>query len=364
MSGIEICELLPHLAKRADKYAILRSLHCSSNDHGIAGTIGLTGADSGATSLSGQILPGLVKPTHGSVVSRVLGFAPAMPRFVTMGGWLHQGKKRITGEGGGTVGSLHDPFRLDYDPESGVKIPQLDLLDGLTADGLSSRRSLKTALDQLARSIDHSPQIERMDKFSQQAYSLLTSPETREVFDLSREPDDAAAALRPVPLRPVLPDGPAAGRSGRRGSCRSTGARTSSRSRTPATAAGTCTTATSSSSRTGTPGCSTSRSRRCSTISTSAACSSETIVVAVGEFGRTPKINGKAGRDHWEHCYSGLVAGGGLKVGQVDRRKRFPRRIPRQPPAHARRPVPHRAPPDRHRHDAADDRRACRCWVR
>jgi len=83
--GIAICELLPHLAKRADKYAILRSLHCSSNDHGIAGTIGLTGADSGATSLSGQILPGQVKPTHGSVVSRVLGFDPAMPRFVTMG---------------------------------------------------------------------------------------------------------------------------------------------------------------------------------------------------------------------------------------------------------------------------------------
>ena len=164
--GIEICELLPHLAKRADLYSILRSLHCSSNDHGIAGTIGLTGADSGATSLSGQILPGLVKPTHGSVVSRVLGFDPAMPRFVTMGGWLHQGKKRITGEGGGTVGSLHDPFRLDYEPESGVKIPQLDLLEGLTADGLSSRRQLKASLDQVAHAFDNSPQIERMDKFS------------------------------------------------------------------------------------------------------------------------------------------------------------------------------------------------------
>ncbi|MEZ6054402.1 MAG: DUF1501 domain-containing protein [Planctomycetaceae bacterium] len=44
---------------------------------------------------------------------------------------------------------------------------------------------------------------------------------------------------------------------------------------------------------------------------------SETVVVAIGEFGRTPKINGKAGRDHWHHCYSGLVAGGGLRVGQV-----------------------------------------------
>jgi uncharacterized protein (DUF1501 family) len=43
----------------------------------------------------------------------------------------------------------------------------------------------------------------------------------------------------------------------------------------------------------------------------------ETIVVAVGEFGRTPKINGKSGRDHWHQCYSGLIAGGGLRVGRV-----------------------------------------------
>ena len=43
----------------------------------------------------------------------------------------------------------------------------------------------------------------------------------------------------------------------------------------------------------------------------------DTLILAVGEFGRTPKINDKAGRDHWEHCYSALVAGGGLKTGQV-----------------------------------------------
>src|SRR5437868_5636701 len=120
--GIEICELLPSLAKRADRYAILRSLHCQSNDHGIAGTIGLTGSQSGGASLGGQVLPGQVQPAHGAIVSKVLGFEPAMPRFVTLGGNLHQGKRKITGEGGGPLGALHDPFRLDYDPESGVKI--------------------------------------------------------------------------------------------------------------------------------------------------------------------------------------------------------------------------------------------------
>jgi Protein of unknown function (DUF1501) len=332
--GIEICELLPHLARRADKYAILRSLHCSSNDHGIAGTIGLTGADSGAASLSGQILPGQVKPTHGSVVSRVLGFDPAMPRFVTMGGWLHQGKKRITGEGGGTVGSLHDPFRLDYDPESGVKIPQLDLLEGVTADGLSSRRNLKTSLDQLARSLDNSPQIERMDKFSRQAYSLLTSSQTREVFDLSREPDDLRQRYGKF----------------RFGQCCLMARRL--------VEAGARFVQVNWSSHvepvedTGDGGWDMHdrnfqqfQDRHAWMLDQSLSALlddldqrgllSETIVVAVGEFGRTPKINGKAGRDHWEHCYSGLVAGGGLKVGQTigesDARGEYPANRPLTP---------------------------------
>ena len=102
--GMQICELLPQLAQRAGHYALIRSLHSTSNDHGIAGTIGLTGADAGAISLGGQVLPGQVKPTHGAVVAKTLGLDPAMPRFASLGGRLHQGKKSITGEGGGRAG--------------------------------------------------------------------------------------------------------------------------------------------------------------------------------------------------------------------------------------------------------------------
>jgi hypothetical protein len=126
--GVEICELLPQLARHADKYAILRSLYTGSNDHGIAGTIGLTGSIAGAQSLGGQTLPGQVKPAHGSVAAKVLGFSANMPTFVSLGGHLHQGHRRITGEGGGSLGGLYDPFRLEYDPEVGVKAPQLELI--------------------------------------------------------------------------------------------------------------------------------------------------------------------------------------------------------------------------------------------
>ena len=79
--GLDVCELLPQIARRAHRYSILRTLRAASNDHGIAGTIGLTGDIAGAASLSGQVLPGTLKPAHGSIVSKVLGFSPTMPRF-------------------------------------------------------------------------------------------------------------------------------------------------------------------------------------------------------------------------------------------------------------------------------------------
>ena len=63
-----------------------------------------------------------------------------------------------------------------------------------------------------------------------------------------------------------------------------------------------------------------------------------TLVVALGEFGRTPKINGQAGRDHWPHCYSAVLAGGGVRGGTVLRGQRQDRRLSRPRRRHARRP--------------------------
>lgn len=314
--GIEVCELLPKLARRADRYTVLRSLHHTNNDHGIAGTIGLTGSDHGATSLSGQLLPGQLKPAHGSIVSKVLGFEPTVPRFVTLGGHLHQGKRAITGEGGGSLGTLHDPFRLDYDPEQGVQIPQLDLIDGVTADGLSSRRDLLHALDGLDRHIAQSGRFATFDQFHQQAFSLLTSARAREVFDLDCESEtlrrnygrfrfgqcclmarrliEAGARFVQVNwsshVEPVEDTGDGGWDMHDRNFQQF-------------------------------------QDRHAWMLDQSVSALlddldergllDETIVVAVGEFGRTPKINGKAGRDHWHQCYSGLVAGGGIRGGQI-----------------------------------------------
>jgi hypothetical protein len=314
--GIQICELFPLLAARADKYSILRSLHHTSNDHGIGGTIGLTGSDSGAISLSGQVLSGQVKATHGSVVSRVLGFSPEMPRFVTMGGTLHQGKRAIAGEGAGPLGALFDPFRLDYDVQQGVKIPSLDLIDGNSASGLASREGLRKQMDSLTRDLESSPAAERLDKFYQQALSLLTAPNSRRVFDLAEEPEKLRRAYGKF----------------RFGQCCLMARRL--------VQAGVRFVQVNWSSHvepvedTGDGGWDMHdrnfqqmQDRHAWVLDQSLSALlddleghgllSETVVIAMGEFGRTPKINGKAGRDHWNNCFSALVAGGGLKQGMV-----------------------------------------------
>jgi uncharacterized protein (DUF1501 family) len=325
--GIEICELLPQLAQQADKYAILRSLNSPSNDHGIAGTIGLTGAGFGATSLSGQVMPGDLLPTHGSIPSKVFGFDPSMPRFVTVGGNLHQGHRRISGETGGSLGSLYDPFRLDYDAEQGVKIPQFDLIDGVTPSGLDDRERLRNALNQLSRSVDRSKAFGQLDQYYQQAYSMLTSRGARDVFDLEQEPDSLRTRY---------------GRF-RFGQCCllarrlvETGVRfvqvNWSSHVEPV-------------EDTGDGGWDMHdrhfqqfQDRHAWMLDQAASALlddldqrgllDETIVVAIGEFGRTPKVNAKAGRDHWQQCYSALIAGGGLRGGQVigesDARAEYP----------------------------------------
>ena len=149
--GIRICELFPQLAQLSDTYAIIRSLHTGSNDHGVAGTIGLTGSVAGALNLGGAILPGTSRPATGSVVARVKGAGSALPPYLVIGGRLHQGKKAIAGEGGGTLGALYDPFRLEYDPGHGFKSPSLQLAPELTPERLGDRQRLMQAFDELQR---------------------------------------------------------------------------------------------------------------------------------------------------------------------------------------------------------------------
>src|SRR5437879_13568191 len=98
--GIQICELLPRLSKMADRYALLRSIHHETNDHGIAGTIGLTGKAAASRR---------VMPSMGSVGSRTKAYKPPRSRSVSVENPLHHGHSPTEGEVGAILGSAFDP---------------------------------------------------------------------------------------------------------------------------------------------------------------------------------------------------------------------------------------------------------------
>ncbi|MFO1021316.1 MAG: DUF1501 domain-containing protein [Planctomycetales bacterium] len=317
VSGIEVCELFPRMSKQANRFTLIRSMHHESNDHGISGTIGLTGSISGSISLGGVTSPGRVQPTHGAIVSRFLGTPHAgLPGFIALGGHLHQGKRPIAGEGGGPLGPLYDPFRAEYVPGEGVKLPQLKLRDDLTSRQVGERLTLLQQFDKESQKIDQSPSIARMDQFYQQAYSLLTSKEARKVFELDGEDEflrrrygkfrfgqSCLMARRLVEVgipfvqvnwsshvEPIEDTGDGGWDMHDRNFVQM-------------------------------------QDRHAWMLDQSLSALLDdldqrgllesTMVVAVGEFGRGPRINPKAGRDHWNHCYTALVAGGGLPGGMV-----------------------------------------------
>jgi hypothetical protein len=314
--GVRICELFPKIAEVADTFSIIRSLHTGSNDHGIAGTVGLTGSSVGGVGLDGKPLSGTPRPATGSVVARVRGFRPPLPPFLVVGGRLHQGKKMITGEGGGSLGALYDPFRLEYDPGQGFKVPALQLPAELTPDRLGNRQKLMQALDQLYQHTELLQSAKAIDDYRAQAFAMLTSPAARRIFDLSQEPtslldrygrtrfgQSCLLARRfvehGVPFVQVnwsdhVEAEEDSGDGGWDHHYRNFQIMQDRHA----------------------PWLDQALSALLADLRDRGLLA-QTLVLAVGEFGRTPKINDKAGRDHWEHCYSALIAGGGVNGGRV-----------------------------------------------
>ena len=316
VTGVRIAELFPMLAEVADHFSILRSMHTGSNDHGVAGTIGLTGSAAGAVDLGGKAAAGQPRPTTGSVVARVRGFRSKLPPFLVIGGKLHQGKKAIVGEGGGALGALYDPFRLEHDPVAGTKIPALQLQPGLTPERLADRQKLMPALDRLERRAESLAAARAIDDYRAQAFAMLTSPEARKMYDLASEPEavkDRYGRTRfgqsCLLVRRLVQHGvpfvqvnwsdhvEAEEDSGDGGWDHHYRNFQIMQDRHA-------------------PWLDQALSALLTDLRQRGLLE-RTLVVAVGEFGRSPKINDKAGRDHWEHCYSALVAGGGVRGGRV-----------------------------------------------
>ncbi len=213
--GLHVCELLPGLARRADRFALLRAMHHESNDHGIAGTIALTGSIAGAVGLGGAANTQAMRPSTGAIVGRLhRREAGSLPPYVILGSPLHQGLKRAVGEGGGSLGSTFDPFRLDYEPGAGLKLPDVGLPEGVSAARLGARWGLAPG----HRAESSGPAGRRTGRAAEAAVRPGAHADrlARGPRGPRRRPRAGAGArgIRAAPVRPVLSDRPPARRGG------------------------------------------------------------------------------------------------------------------------------------------------------
>ena len=308
--GIQICELLPLLAERMDRYALIRSL------------TGFTGGHTARPALTGA-LESLT--TYGAVVTKLQDHSGAMPPYIHVGGKIFN----TPGIGGGVLGSAYDPVEILDPLGKQVQLPNFSLSADVSAGRFSQRQELLGAIDQLRANAHASPGIERLGTYYQRAVNMLTSNKVRDAFDLSLEPESrrtryganffgqsllmarrlVEAGTRFVQVKWYDWDG-----AWDIHGYNSTGIERMEEELCPRFDQG--------------------LSALLDDLQQRGMLDS-TLVIAVGEMGRTPKINKWGGRDHWGACLFAWLAGGGIPggtvVGQSDAKAAYPANDPVQP---------------------------------
>jgi hypothetical protein len=319
--GLQVSELLPLFANVADRFAVIRSLV------GSAGAHDAFQCQSGFSSKDLASIGG--RPALGCVVGKLQGTTDDdAPAFVD----LMQGRALVRNSARpGFLGPAYQPFRPDISAlfqrelEAGMQnelarrgahhATSLTLNDDLTLGRIDDRRQLLTSLDRLQRQVDSTGAMGAMDSFSQQAVGILTSGRFAQALDLEREPKRSLARYAldtPVERVGTSDDGAAVRKFLLARRLIEAGVRVVSLTL----------------SDYDTHSGNFDRMRRLMPVldrglTTLVADLSErgmlddVSILAWGEFGRSPKINKNAGRDHWPGVGMALLAGGGMRVGQV-----------------------------------------------
>ena len=303
--GMHFSELLPRLADRSDRFTVVRSHVTFSGGHPDAGTWGLTGFDEKPSA----------KANFGSIVARHRGTKGTLPPYAMIGRGLPRDVvRKVEGCGGGPLGSVYNPFLLGCDETGQVEIPSLKLLDGLVPSRIHDRWQLRETLDQIQRGFD-SVNINWKQR-QLQAYQLLTRPEGRSALDLTQESPATREAY---------------GQTSFGQSCLL--ARRLVEAEVPyihvnwSEYVEAVTPNTDFGWDTHICNFDLLPDRLCPIFDRAFTALlndlqdrrllDSTLVVAIGEFGRTPKINKRASRDHWQRCYSSIWAGAGIEPGRV-----------------------------------------------
>jgi len=326
VSGIQLGDLLPMCARIMDKWSIVRSLHHDDAGHSTGDQICFTGYPPGPNPDEN------VHPSVGSIVARQLGHLnPKLPAYVMI-------PRQVPGTGPAYLGVACKPFETGADParEGPFKVPNFALAQGLTAEQLGDRKALLSSFDHLRRDLDNSGQLDAMDRFNRSAWEILTSRAAREAFDLDSEP---AKVRERYGFMPAFDPGA----SNRCGS--PAWSQRVLLARRLVEAGVRLVTVDLRWWDTHVKGF---ESLRLGFLPRFDRCYSaliedlherglleSTLVVAWGEFGRTPRVNNDAGRDHYPNVFSAALAGGTVKGGRVvgssDEKGAFPKANPKTP---------------------------------
>jgi len=305
--GFVISEHLPLLAKRAHKYNVLRSVHHATPSHEAAIHWVLTGYDYPGANTTTKNRN--TKPAMGSIVAKTLGAAkPGLPPYVCVPDKGQLGD-RVRYAAADFLGMAYDPFESGLPPSSSADAfrmpPNLSVSGEADLRRLDHRLALLSQLDQLPRALDTKGAMDGMGVFQRQAMEMLAHPTTRDAFDLSKEP----LALRErygntrVGQEAIL-------------------ARRLAGAGVPFTLVNfsinqewdTHANGFTSLKQTRLPEFDRAVSALLDDLDERGRLDT-TLVAVITEFGRTPKVNQTAGRDHWSDVFSLVLAGGGLKSG-------------------------------------------------
>ncbi|HZU39337.1 MAG TPA: DUF1501 domain-containing protein [Gemmataceae bacterium] len=324
--GIILSDTLPLTGRIMDKWSIVRSLYHNDAGHSSADQLCFTGYPSGPNPDENSY------PSCGSIVAKQIGQrSPQLPAYVMI-------PRMVPGTGSAYLGVAYKPFETQADPANRgpFKVPNFTMPQGVTVERIGTRRHLLASFDTLRRDVDCSGQMEGLDRFQQRAWDILTSPVARDAFDLEREP---AKVRERYGFLPAF-DPKASNRCG--------APNWSQRmllARRLVEAGVRLVTVDCRWWDTHVKGFESLRlgflprwDRAYSALIEDLEARGlleSTLVIAWGEFGRTPRVNNDAGRDHYPNVFSAALAGGPIQGGRVvgasDAKGAFPKTNPKLP---------------------------------
>ena len=289
VSGIRINETLQHTAKVMDKIAVCRSMTHGEAAHERGTHNMFTGA---------RPSPALKYPSMGSVVSHELGPRKNLPPYVCIPNQPNEFA------GTGYLSSSFAPFSLGSDPAAaGFKVQDLNLPGGIDDSRFTTRRNVLDRVNDHFLSKEKADNLDALNSFYDRAFSLISSPSAREAFNIAAEEGGLRdrygrnqAGQRMLMARRLVEAGVRFVTLTYGGWDMHDGIEKGIKNQVPSLDQGLAALLTDLEER---------------------GLLQETLVCIASEFGRTPKINATAGRDHWPKVFSVIMAGGGIKGGQV-----------------------------------------------